>query len=84
MLYDIDVHVAFPGTIYSPGYEEENRVKPKLTLRIEATDEGAKPEVVAKIILDGTPVSARIALCWVVGLTSLPPQVCGTASSTSP
>ncbi|RPD69274.1 oxidoreductase [Lentinus tigrinus ALCF2SS1-7] len=53
MLYGIDVHVAFPGTIYSPGYEEENRVKPKVTLKIEETDEGATPEVVAKIILDG-------------------------------
>ncbi|RPD69249.1 oxidoreductase [Lentinus tigrinus ALCF2SS1-7] len=53
MLYGIEVHVAFPGTIYSPGYSEENRVKPKVTLKIEETDEGATPEVVAKIILDG-------------------------------
>ncbi|RPD54346.1 oxidoreductase [Lentinus tigrinus ALCF2SS1-7] len=53
MLYGIDVHIAFPGTIYSPGYEEENRCKPKITLKIEETDDGAQPEVVAKVILDG-------------------------------
>ncbi|KAH9938200.1 oxidoreductase [Fomitopsis serialis] len=29
LLYDIDVHIAFPGTIYTPGYEEENRTSPR-------------------------------------------------------
>ncbi|KAI0706782.1 oxidoreductase [Cerioporus squamosus] len=53
MLYGIDVHIAFPGTIYSPGYEEENKSKPKITLKIEETDDGASPAVVAKVILDG-------------------------------
>ncbi|KAI0732960.1 oxidoreductase [Fomitopsis betulina] len=53
VLYDIDVHIAFPGTIFSPGLEEENRVKPKVTLKIEEADDGAKPEVVADAILKG-------------------------------
>ncbi|EPT03742.1 hypothetical protein FOMPIDRAFT_1046772 [Fomitopsis schrenkii] len=53
ILYDIDVHIAFPGTIFSPGLEEENRVKPKVTLKIEEADDGAKPEVVADAILEG-------------------------------
>ena len=53
ILYDIEVHIAFPGTIYSPGLEEENRVKPQVTLKIEETDEGATPEVVADAILRG-------------------------------
>ncbi len=53
MLYGIDVHIAFPGTIHSPGLEEENMCKPKITLKIEETDEGATPDVVAKAILDG-------------------------------
>ena len=51
---DIGVHIAFPGTIYSPGLEEENKVKPKVTLKVEETDGGASPEVVAKTIVDGT------------------------------
>ena len=53
MLYGIDVHIAFPGTIYSPGYEEENKVKPKVTLKIEETDSGSTPEYVAESILKG-------------------------------
>ncbi|KAH9933625.1 oxidoreductase [Epithele typhae] len=52
-LYGIDVHIAFPGTIYSKGYEEENRVKPAVTLKIEGTDSGNAPEVVAATILSG-------------------------------
>lgn len=53
MLYDIDVHIAFPGTIFSPGYENENKTKPKVTLKIEETDGGSPPEVVAAAILKG-------------------------------
>ncbi|OSD04197.1 oxidoreductase [Trametes coccinea BRFM310] len=52
-LYDIDVHIAFPGTIFSPGYEQENKVKPKITLKIEETDGGSTPEYVAETILKG-------------------------------
>ncbi|CCM03169.1 uncharacterized protein FIBRA_05291 [Fibroporia radiculosa] len=53
ILYGIDVHICFPGTIYTPGYEEENRNKPKLTLKIEESDGGATPEVVAAGLLRG-------------------------------
>ncbi|KZT12500.1 oxidoreductase [Laetiporus sulphureus 93-53] len=53
MLYDIDVHICFPGTIFSPGYEEENRVKPKVTLKIEETDGGETPQVVAEALFKG-------------------------------
>ncbi|PCH41091.1 oxidoreductase [Wolfiporia cocos MD-104 SS10] len=52
-LYGIDVHICFPGTIYTPGYEEENRIKPKVTLKIEESDSGATPEVVAEGLLCG-------------------------------
>jgi 3-dehydrosphinganine reductase len=53
LLYDIDVHICFPGTIYSPGYVEENKTKPEITLKIEETDEGLKPEAVAERLFDG-------------------------------
>ena len=53
MLYGIDVHVAFPGTMYTKGLQEENECKPKITRKLEETDGGATPEVVAKTILRG-------------------------------
>ncbi|CDO71270.1 hypothetical protein BN946_scf184908.g27 [Trametes cinnabarina] len=52
-LYDIDVHISLPGTIYSRGLEEENKVKPQVTLKIEETDSGSTPEYVAETILKG-------------------------------
>ncbi|TFK75849.1 oxidoreductase [Pluteus cervinus] len=52
-LYDISVHIFFPGTIYSPGLEEENKTKPKITLKIEEDDGGAKPEQVAAALYNG-------------------------------
>ena len=56
MLYGIDVHIGFPCTIYSPGYEEENRLKPKITLKIEESDVGAHPKAIASNLLKGE--------CW--------------------
>jgi len=38
LLYNIDVHMYFPATIQSPGYVEENKTKPKITLKIEESD----------------------------------------------
>ncbi|KAF8621629.1 hypothetical protein AX15_007647 [Amanita polypyramis BW_CC] len=53
LLYSISVHIFFPGSIYSPGYIEENKVKPKITLKIEESDEGMKPEQSAQTLLRG-------------------------------
>jgi len=53
LLYSIGVHIFFPGTIYSPGYIDENKTKPKITLKIEESDEGLKPEQAAKVLLQG-------------------------------
>jgi short-subunit dehydrogenase len=53
ILYEIDVHCFFPCTIYTPGYEEENKTKPKVTLKIEEADSGLTPEQVAAGILKG-------------------------------
>ncbi|KAF7314747.1 Protein kinase domain-containing protein [Mycena kentingensis (nom. inval.)] len=52
-LYDISVHLCTPGTIYSPGYIEENKTKPKITLKIEESDEGLQPEQVAAALIRG-------------------------------
>ncbi|KAJ7754251.1 oxidoreductase [Mycena maculata] len=53
ILYNVKVQIFFPGTIYSPGYEQENKSKPKITLKIEETDEGMQPEKVAEGLLRG-------------------------------
>ncbi|PWN48133.1 NAD(P)-binding protein [Violaceomyces palustris] len=52
-LYGISVHAYFPATILSPGFEEENKTKPKITKQIEGVDEGLTPEVCAKGLLKG-------------------------------
>ena len=60
LLYSISVHIFFPGAIYSPGYTEENRVKPKITLKIEESDEGMMPEYSAQTLLRGGPTQVSI------------------------
>ncbi|KAK2466259.1 hypothetical protein APHAL10511_001901 [Amanita phalloides] len=52
-LYSISVHIFFPGTIYSPGYVEENKTKPRITIKIEEGDEGMTPDQSARKLLQG-------------------------------
>ncbi|KAG6329625.1 hypothetical protein ID866_9465 [Astraeus odoratus] len=53
LLYGIDVHIFFPPTMYTPGYEEENKTKPAITRKIESLDEGQTPEQAAAALLAG-------------------------------
>ncbi|EPQ30953.1 uncharacterized protein PFL1_01142 [Pseudozyma flocculosa PF-1] len=53
LLYGIDVHAYFPATILSPGFDEENKTKPKITRDIEGADEGLTPEQCAKKLVRG-------------------------------
>ncbi|KAJ7938221.1 oxidoreductase [Mycena leptocephala] len=53
MLYDIDIHIFFPPTMFTPGYEEENKTKPQLVLDIESTDDGITPEAAAHALVQG-------------------------------
>lgn len=53
-MYGIDVHITFPGTIFSPGLIEENKIKPKITLKIEESDDGMEPDKIAEHLLNGT------------------------------
>jgi 3-dehydrosphinganine reductase len=36
--FDVSIHIVFPGTILSPGLENENKTKPTPTKEIEAAD----------------------------------------------
>ncbi|KIY74151.1 oxidoreductase [Cylindrobasidium torrendii FP15055 ss-10] len=53
ILYGVDVHIYFPATILSPGYEDENKCKPQITLKLEETDDGITPEVSAEHLFNG-------------------------------
>ena len=53
IMYGIRVHACFPATIYSPGFEEEQKSKPELTKVLEGADEGQTPDEVARTCLAG-------------------------------
>ncbi|OAA78237.1 3-ketodihydrosphingosine reductase [Akanthomyces lecanii RCEF 1005] len=55
MLYpqDVKVHIVFPGTILSPGYEVEERTKPDVTKQLEKADPKQTPEEVAQAAIRG-------------------------------
>ncbi|MCJ1372268.1 hypothetical protein MMC20_003491 [Loxospora ochrophaea] len=45
----VKIHTVFPGTIFTPGYDAENAVKPAVTKRLEEDDGGQTPEEVAMV-----------------------------------
>lgn len=49
---DINVHILFPMGIISPGFENENLLKPELTRKLEEDDKPQQPDEVAKITLE--------------------------------
>ncbi|GAA6015353.1 hypothetical protein JCM11491_000396, partial [Sporobolomyces phaffii] len=53
ILYGIDVHLFLPATIFSPGFENEQKLKPDITKKIEGPDEGLTPDQVAKELIKG-------------------------------
>jgi len=65
LLYSIDVHIYFPVTIFTPGYEEENKIKPALTLKIEEGDDGVTPEYCAASLLQGMKVEFTVSEIWI-------------------
>lgn len=36
--FDVNIHIIFPGTIKSPGLENENKTKPAVTFELESSD----------------------------------------------
>jgi short-subunit dehydrogenase len=53
MLYGVDVHIFFPGVMFTPGLEEENRMKPQIVKTIEGTNDGITAEQAALALLKG-------------------------------
>jgi len=50
---DVKIHTIFPGTIFSPMYEEENKVKPAITKKLEEGDGGQTEDEVAAASVKG-------------------------------
>jgi len=50
---NIKVTAYFPANILTPGFEEENRLKPTETAEIEGTSPGCTPEVAADVLIEG-------------------------------
>ncbi|KAI9833211.1 MAG: 3-dehydrosphinganine reductase [Phylliscum demangeonii] len=50
---DVKIHTVFPGTFFSPGYEQENLTKPAITKKLEEADKGQTEEEVAAISVRG-------------------------------
>ncbi|KIW37683.1 uncharacterized protein PV06_10318 [Exophiala oligosperma] len=49
---DVAVHIVFPCGIISPGFENENKIKPELTVMLEKDDKPQLPDEIAKIVLN--------------------------------
>lgn len=49
----VKVHVVYPGTILSPGFEREQRYKPDVTLQLEKDDPKLPPDQVARNAIAG-------------------------------
>ncbi|KDQ50617.1 hypothetical protein JAAARDRAFT_164666 [Jaapia argillacea MUCL 33604] len=52
-LYNIDVHLFSPNTMLTPGYDEEQKTKPKITLKIEEGDTPLTAEQAAIGLIKG-------------------------------
>ncbi|KAI9819968.1 MAG: 3-dehydrosphinganine reductase [Pycnora praestabilis] len=50
---DVKIHTVFPGTIYSPGYDNESQIKPAITRKLEESDPGQTEDEVAAASLRG-------------------------------
>lgn len=48
---DVKIHTVFPMGILSPGYDNEQRIKPDLTKALEEADKPQTPEEVARIAI---------------------------------
>lgn len=63
LLYDITVQVYMPNTIFSPGYEEEQKTKPWVTMKLEESDGGLTPMESATAMLKGVKQNQSQITC---------------------
>ena len=63
MLYGIDVHIYFPNSMFTPGFDEENKTKPEIVKRIEGVEDGQTAEQAALALFKGVQLDE---ICVVV------------------
>jgi len=69
--YNIKVHIAYPGNMDTPGFEHENKTKPKETVAIESTETVYKPNVIASCILNSVRKGEFEIACGDLGINLL-------------
>ncbi|KAJ9154853.1 3-ketodihydrosphingosine reductase gsl-3 [Pleurostoma richardsiae] len=70
MLYPrtpVRVHVVYPGTILSPGFEREQRTKPDVTLHLERDDPKQTPDEVASRAIAGLEAGRHFVTVGLLG-----------------
>ncbi|KAF0700254.1 Aste57867_9209 [Aphanomyces stellatus] len=67
----ISIHIAYPGQMDTPGFAEEQLIKPAECKAIEASDTLYKPEAVAKSILKDVKNGAYNIYCGDLGVNML-------------
>ncbi len=50
---DVEIHTVFPGTIFSPGHEQEQLTKPGITVKLEEDEKGQTEDEVAAASVRG-------------------------------
>ena len=63
----VRVHVVYPGTILSPGFERENRTKPDITLLLEKDDPQLTPDEVAEKAIRGLEKGQQFVTVTMLG-----------------
>ena len=63
----VKVHTIFPGTIFSPGLEEENKTKPGITKKLEEDDGGQSPDEVAEKSVRGLERGEELVTTGLLG-----------------
>lgn len=63
----VQVHVVFPGTILSPGFEREQRFKPDVTLQLEKDDPQQTPDEVARKAIAGLEAGKHYVTVGLLG-----------------
>ncbi|KAG8161444.1 hypothetical protein KVR01_008431 [Diaporthe batatas] len=70
MLYPdqpVKIHVVFPGTILSPGFEREQTTKPDITLELEKDDPKLTPDQVAERAIAGLEAGKHFVTVGLMG-----------------
>ncbi|PGH07734.1 hypothetical protein AJ79_06211 [Helicocarpus griseus UAMH5409] len=64
---DVKIHIVFPMGILSPGFMEEQKLKPALTKHLEEADKPQTPDKVAAVSIDGLERGQYMVTTMMIG-----------------